>query len=76
MPWELSLDGALPKPMAADAVTELLMDYRRCDFQCRYVPQMVGTVQDGEDGERVEVKAGDWGSRDTIKASYRQRICQ
>lgn len=61
MPWELSLDGALPNPMAADAVTELLTDYRRFGFQCRYVLQMVGTVQDGEDGERVEVKAGDWG---------------
>lgn len=37
---------------------------------------MVGTVQDGEDGERVEIKADGWGSRDMIKASYRQRICQ
>ena len=61
MPWELSLDGALPNPMAAGAVTKLLKDYSRqvmgfwCGFQCRYVPQLVGTVQVGEDGEMVEV---------------------
>jgi hypothetical protein len=67
--------------MAAVTLTKLLRDYHRreglwCGFQCRYVPQLVGTVEDGEDGETVEVKAGAWGSRDTIKASYRQRTCQ
>ena len=50
--------------MAASVVTKLLKDYSRqvmgfgCGFQCRYVPQLVGTVQVGEDGEMVEVNGG------------------